>query len=392
MTVIVHSSKRCAVCGAESKHPVVLTTISRGRAPVEDRLDAPAWFETSLEDCPHCGHVAPDVAEAYPGLAGAASADVAGLHPEAARRARVAALYAGVDLRQEGRWLARAAFHEDEHGGDGTALRRRAAPLLESGVAIGRALSPVRGATAVILAECRRILGDTAEAQLHVARGVHARPPHPTQRRQLVHTWTALRRGDRRPVTDAGAERAVDALSDEERIAFRDAFRGAPEPPPLPLVAERRWAGSWRGNVGEEWETFGADYLHADHVLPMLLARSFPILAGGVRARPSLLAAVVAAADTNRAAAVAFLQSKTLDLVSRPLPYAGPIAPLLRCLADAELLVVRDAGHTLTRFLPSLAADDRRAIVAAATEALPRVAADVSVVGVLERLIEKAGG
>lgn len=63
MTMIHEFEKKCSVCGETSMHPVLMSTNSWG-APDLDLRPAPMQrdtMDTWLDECPHCGYVAPDL-------------------------------------------------------------------------------------------------------------------------------------------------------------------------------------------------------------------------------------------------------------------------------------------------------------------------------------------
>ena len=213
--------------------------------PEERRLNDARWggLVWPLEECPHCGHVAPNLRIAYPRAAESAgiraAVDARGYSTLARRPLHVAALFGAEDPRQAGFWVLRAAWAEEAHGqGELSAeIRGRAGELLEQSLWQGRALSATPGASALILCETFRLAGEERRALEHVTRVLGRLPDGPPRDLLLVAAQLVMT-GHRGLVTRAEARaRLASALAEpgRSRVVASLVERA---PPPAAIVVQ----------------------------------------------------------------------------------------------------------------------------------------------------------
>lgn len=417
------SEKKCAACGETSTYGRMGHRMPQedvwgcgldGRpsyavepAPGMSRLTADAIMlsrECALEECPHCGHVAPNVSRAYPRMDDAKQARLANRalaeHDEAAQQyLAVAELFRDADSREEGLWLLRAAWADEAAGlaEPARALRLRAGTLLEDALYQGYAINTNRGGSSLMLCETFRVGGDAARAREHCLRGTAAAPPTGLVRSLLLFEMHLILLESREPCTRAEARDRSKAEARRKELVLHI----AEGPPPAPIVLRPWRAIEWSTGSLEWAGVFAQDFLD-ETLLVDLLRHQRSGVWQGVMARPELLPALLAATDHAeqqvRESALSALENKTLSNNQRTVhespfdecrlrDHPNAVEALLRRLEDDDAKRVCVAGAIVKQVLYLEPAFLGRAIEVA-RRALPKWTADLSVTGVLERLIE----
>jgi tetratricopeptide (TPR) repeat protein len=338
--------RQCAACGASAGYGSPPTSAAETVAYWRCGLDGRPGFEVSadpgsdrtvadatllahaypIEECPHCGHLAPNVAVPYPELATARDARqgmlaLADHHPVALRFLAVSQLFGDHDVREQGWWVLRAAWADEAAGFAENArhLRVRGASLLEEATLQGYALFPARGATSLALCEMFRVGGNRVRALEHGRRALAAVASGSDV--ELFVTFEALCMAERKsePFTRGharevvgwlGAERALELRktleSDHPLPAIRVKAPRAFHHPMLPLNASRR----------EEAIVFAQDFASPELLLDLLRDGRLGVWEM-VLARPRMIAPLFRAADHEqplvRQRALTILAGKALS-------------------------------------------------------------------------------
>lgn len=363
------------------------------------------WVEPSIQVCPKCGHVAPDLGRAYPNLAEAKLAretfSELSQHSEVARRCLIAAaLFSGASPREEGMWVLEAAWANEIDGRLGAArsLRLRAACLLEASLWTGRALVTSRGGSARVLAECFRVARRGDRAREHVARVIMGDIER-EERVALLFELRAIEASDSSPHSWRDATNAIASTSVEERRALvRRALDGIVIS--TPTLAPAVVAPS--SLVERERAVFASDYLEPELMVQLLRAGRGEAVASALAHRRDA-ARFLVTLDVWPEAVATFVRARfpqdhhgwatdnsSGTLAGSPTPPAN-LDPVLRRLTDSNVVVATNAALLLKALLPRLDPDSRARAVKEVEVALAG-ARDMSLLGALERFIVASRG
>ncbi len=410
MISIYPLSRQCAVCRAlvnvGEDHPGRLPASIEAKAGIDGRpgyenLD---WLVRAywVEECPQCGHVAPNIAVDYPEVMRSKEARdaiyaLSGHAKAALRLVVVAGLFGDSDPRETGFWLLRAAWIDEAQGfAEGArSLRLRAANALESALWSGSALSTTRLRSSMILAECLRIGGAFDRALEHCARGARFNRSAPNElRRQLLFLASCVLAKRNEPLTCGEAEAGCNALTDDERKPIVEAIEAArARCAPISLRPERSFRHpqlpSWSRLDAEK--TFALDFMDADLMIELLRDGRIGVWEGVV-ARPNLVPALLGATDHEDAVV---RRNALRAMYDHGWPFEASalegqekaVRALAKRLGDNDAGAVRSAAATLRQIL--LVNDSLNTLVLPlARAALPNWKTDISTEGALERLVE----
>jgi hypothetical protein len=407
--------KPCALCGQRTPNRFVHTRVKPPGVyhhALDGRpLDLSLAAHRTVDECAHCGHVAPVLGLAYPKLAEVAEAraEFASQHaPWAAKMLSVAHLFNGVDPREEGFYVLRAAWEDEALGRDARALRRRSALLLEEALFQGLALDLEPGGSCILLAELFRTSGDFQRAADHAARGLRLRWAL-DEGRWFLFECAAITSRDLVPGTRLDARRFGSTTAEAERDSIIAPYRARLAALPPIRITEHRWFrpphlhGGWSRHA----ERFAAEYVDPAVAHQLLSASRLPTVAHAARAFRSVFVALLrAAGDADplvRGNAALVLRDVDFDRV----PWCSDLVPasgdpghdidaaagvLFDSLANDDTTMVcnvAQATQKLLRKMPNL----RGAALPKLRAALPRVAGvDLSAEGAIERAIEQCTG